>query len=212
LAKPADAGLGLAWPQAIMLRVALTGGAATGKSHVLDQFRRAGIPCLAADDLAHGVTAAGTEATAAIAARFGADVIAADGSVDRSSLGAIVFTDAGARRDLEAIVHPAVYRAIQVGLRAFERSGDAIAVVEIPLLYESGRAGDFDRVIVTTCSEATQLGRLTARGLSDARAHQVVAAQLPAAEKVARADFVIHTDGEKSESEAQVRDILSRLG
>src|ERR1041385_596008 len=115
-----------------MLKIALTGGAATGKSFVLEQFHRAGVPTLVADDLAHGVTAAGTEATAAIAARFGADVIAADGSFDRSALGAIVFADAGARRELEAIVHPAVYRAIEAGLRAFEKSGDSIALVEIP--------------------------------------------------------------------------------
>jgi dephospho-CoA kinase len=194
-----------------MLRVALTGGAATGKSYVLDQFRRAGIPCLVADDLAHGVTAAGTEATAAIAARFGADVIAADGSVDRSSLGAIVFADPAARRDLEAIVHPAVYRAIQVGLRAFEKSGDPLAVVEIPLLYESGHAGDFDRVIVTVCSDERQLSRLMGRGLTEARARQVIAAQKPTEEKAALADFVVRTDGEKSETDVQVRDILSRL-
>ncbi|HKF65887.1 MAG TPA: dephospho-CoA kinase, partial [Vicinamibacterales bacterium] len=84
-----------------MLRVALTGGAATGKSYVLDQFRRAGVPVLVADDLAHGVTAAGTEATAAIAARFGADVIRGDGSVNREALGAIVFADDLARRELE---------------------------------------------------------------------------------------------------------------
>jgi dephospho-CoA kinase len=194
-----------------MLRVALTGGAATGKSYVLDQFRRAQVPCLVADDLAHGVTAAGTEATAAIAARFGANVIAADGSVDRSSLGAIVFADPAARRDLEAIVHPAVYRAIQVGLRAFEKSGDPLAVVEIPLLYESGHAGDFDRVIVTVCSDERQLSRLMGRGLTEARARQVIAAQKPTEEKAALADFVVRTDGEKSETDVQVRDILSRL-
>ena len=194
-----------------MLKVALTGGAATGKSYVLEQFRKHGIPCLIADDLAHGVTAAGTEATAAIAARFGADVIGADGSVDRSSLGAIVFADPEARRELEAIVHPAVYRAIQVGLRAFEKGGDALAVVEIPLLYESGHASDFDRVIVTTCSDETQLRRLKGRGLDEARARQVVAAQMPTADKVARADFVIRTDGEKTETDARVRDILNQL-
>ena len=195
----------------LMLRVALTGGAATGKSYVLEQFRKHGIPCLVADDLAHGVTAAGTEATAAIAARFGAEVIGADGSVDRASLGAIVFADAAARRDLEAIVHPAVYRAITVGLRAFEKSGDSLAVVEIPLLYESGHAGDFDRVIATACSDETQLRRLMHRGLSDARARQVVAAQKPTAEKAALADFVVNTDGEKPQTDAQVRDILTRL-
>src|SRR4029078_861661 len=81
-----------------MLKIALTGGAATGKSYVLDQFRRAGVPVIVADDLAHGVTAAGTEATAAIAARFGPEVIGADGAVNRQVLGPIVFADAAARR------------------------------------------------------------------------------------------------------------------
>ena len=194
-----------------MNKVALTGGAATGKSYVLEQFRRRGIPCLVADDLAHGVTAAGTEATAAIAARFGADVIAPDGSVDRNVLGPIVFADPSARRELEAIVHPAVYRAIQVGMRAFEKSGDPLAIVEIPLLYESGHASDFDRVIVTACSEATQMQRLLGRGLSETRARQVLAAQKPTAEKTAVADFVISTEGERSDTDAQVVDVLSRL-
>jgi dephospho-CoA kinase len=194
-----------------MLKVALTGGVATGKSYVLDQFRRAGVPTLTADDLAHGVTSAGTEATAAIAARFGSTVVAPDGSVDRAALGAIVFADAAARRDLEAIVHPAVYRAIEAGLRAFERSGDRLAVVEIPLLYESGHAGDFDRVIVTASTESTQLRRLMARGATEARARQVLAAQKPTEEKAALADFVIRTDGAKSETDAQVRDILQKL-
>src|SRR3954453_22380762 len=108
-----------------MLRIALTGGSATGKSYVLDQFRRRGIPCLDADELAHGVTAAGTEATSAIAARFGAEVLEPAGAVDRRKLGSIVFADADARRDLERIVHPAVYRAIAAGIRAFELTDSA---------------------------------------------------------------------------------------
>src|SRR6476661_640816 len=108
-----------------MLKVALTGGIATGKSYVLDLFRRRGVPCLDADELAHGVTAAGTEAAAAIAARFGAEMLTADGSVDRKKLGPIVFADPSARRELEAIVHPAVYRAIAAGIRGFERIGDS---------------------------------------------------------------------------------------
>jgi dephospho-CoA kinase len=195
-----------------MLRVALTGGAATGKSYVLDQFRRYGVPCLVADDLAHGVTAAGTEATAAIAARFGAGVIAQDGSVNRDALGAIVFADEGARRELETIVHPAVYRAIEAGLRAFARlGGSPLAVAEIPLLYETGHARDFDRVIVTACAAETQLKRLVSRGLSDAQARQIVAAQMPSEEKVAKADFVIRTDGTPAETDAHVLHILDLL-
>ena len=159
-----------------------------------------------ADELAHGVTAAGTEATASIGERFGAGVIAADGSVNREALGAIVFADDAARRQLEAIVHPAVYRAIEAGMRAFAKLGNVpFAVAEIPLLYETGHAADFDRVIVTACADDLQLKRLRARGLSEARARQVVAAQKPTQEKAALADFVIRTDGEKPETEAQVR-------
>jgi dephospho-CoA kinase len=196
-----------------MLRVALTGGAATGKSYVLDQFRRAGVPVLVADDLAHGVTAVGTEATASIAARFGAGVIAADGSVDREALGAIVFADEASRRELEAIVHPAVYRAIEAAMRGFAKVDNApLAVAEIPLLYETGRAADFDRVIVTACADDLQLRRLIARGLSETRARQIVAAQKPTAEKAALADFVIRTDGEKSDTDEQVRQVLQLLG
>ena len=103
-----------------MVKAALTGGIATGKSHVLERFRRRGVPCLDADALAHGVMTAGTEATQAIAARFGPEVLAKDGAVDRTTLGPLVFADPVARRDLEAIVHPGVYRAITAGLRAFE--------------------------------------------------------------------------------------------
>src|SRR6266852_8471281 len=98
-----------------MLKVALTGGIATGKSHVLEQFRRRGVPCLDADTLAHGVEAAGTEATSAIAARFGPDILTAEGAVDRATLGPIVFKDAAARRDLDSIVDPVVYRAVPAG-------------------------------------------------------------------------------------------------
>jgi dephospho-CoA kinase len=195
-----------------MRKVALTGGAATGKSYVLDQFRRRGIPCLVADDLAHGVTAAGTEATAAITERFGPGVLAPDGSVNREALGAIVFADASARRELEAIVHPGVYRAIEAGLRAFEKiDGSPLGVVEIPLLFESGHAKDFDRVIVTACAPETQVARLVARGLSDGRAKQILAAQMPTAEKAARADYVIQTGGTPAETDAQVRMTLEEL-
>src|SRR5215470_5311770 len=126
-----------------MLRIALTGGIATGKTYVAEQLRKRGIPVLDADALAHGVTAAGTEATAALAARFGPEILAPDGSVDRTTLGPIVFADPQARRDLEAIVHPAVYRAVAAGLRGFELVDSApLAVVDIPLLFETSHQAD----------------------------------------------------------------------
>jgi dephospho-CoA kinase len=195
-----------------MLKVALTGGIATGKSHVLDRFRRRGIPCLDADELAHGVTAAGTEATAAIAARFGREVLAADGAVDRAKLGPIVFADASARRELEAIVHPAVYRAITAGLRAFELvDSGRFAVVAVPLLFETGAEEKFDRVIVTQCRPETQIARLRERGLSEEAARQRIEAQWPADKKIAGADYVVSTDGTYAETDQQVDEICRQL-
>ena len=194
-----------------MLKVALTGGIATGKSHVLGEFRRRGVPCLDADELAHGVEAAGTEATLAIAARFG-DVLGADGAVDRRKLAPIVFADPTARRDLEAIVHPAVYRAVAAGLRGFELLGNyPFAIVDVPLLYETGHAGDFDRVIVTACSPDAQIARLVARGLAEADARQRLDAQWPTERKTKRADFVIRTDGSFEETDRQVEQIYRTL-
>lgn len=195
-----------------MLRIALTGGIATGKSYVLDRFRQRGVPCLDADAIAHGVLAPGTEATVAVAARFGNEMLAADGSVDRAKLGPVVFADAAARRALEAIVHPAVYRAIGAGLRGFELMGDAaFAIVDVPLLFETGHAGDFDRVVVTVCPPAVQIARLVERGMTAEQAQQWLAAQLPAEDKAARADYVIRTDGRFEDTDRQVDEVYRAL-
>jgi dephospho-CoA kinase len=196
-----------------MLKVALTGGIATGKTHVLDQFRKRGVPCLDADEFAHGVTSAGTEPTRAIAERFGPDILTADGAVDRKKLASLVFADPADRRDLEAIVHPAVYRAIAAGLRGFELLGGyELAVVDVPLLYETGHAADFDRVIVTICPPALQIARLLERGVSSEReAQQRLAAQWPTEQKAALADFVIRTDGTFEETDRQVEAVYQQL-
>lgn len=193
-----------------MLRVALTGGIATGKSYTLGRLSRHGVACLDSDTLAHGVMAPGTEATRAIAARFGDHVLDAQGAVDRRRLAPIVFADAQARRNLEGLVHPAVYRAIAAGLTGFELTGEAIAVVSIPLLYETGRASDFDTVVATVCRRSTQLDRLQARGLTASEAELRLAAQMPAAEKAARADFVIETNGSFEDTDAQIDRIVGQ--
>jgi dephospho-CoA kinase len=194
-----------------MRRVALTGGIATGKSYVLDRLRGLGVPCLDADEIAHGVTAAGTEATAAIAERFGSGILDPSGAVNRSILGPIVFADASARRDLEAIVHPAVYRAIEAGLRGFELVGSRIAVAGIPLLDETGRPGSFNAVIATVCPPELQVKRMVERGLSEADARARLAAQMPAGEKARRADYVIRTDSTFEETDRQISETLHRL-
>jgi dephospho-CoA kinase len=195
-----------------MRKIGLTGGIATGKSHVLERLQQQGIPCLDSDKLVHGATGPGTEATAAIAARFGPEVIGTDGGVDRGRLGPIVFADPAARRDLEAIVHPAVYRAIAAGIRAFELVGTyAFVVVDVPLLFETGHASDFDRVIVTACAPELQLQRLIKRGLTEQAARQRLEAQMPTEEKVARADFVVHTDGSFEDTDRQIADVIAHL-
>ena len=195
-----------------MIKVALTGGIATGKTYVAAKLRARGIPVLDADALAHGVMAAGTEATAAIAERFGDDVLAADGSVNRARLGPIVFADPSARKALEAIVHPAVHRATEAGIRAFELTGDyPIAVVDVPLLFETGGEKRFDKVIVTVCPVDTQIARMKERGLTEEAARQRIAAQLPSEAKSARADFVIDTSGTFEQTDRQIDACLAAL-
>ena len=194
-----------------MVRAALTGGIATGKSHVLAAFARLGVPTIDADTLAHGVIAAGTPGAAAVVSRFGASIRLADGSIDRRALGVIVFDDVAARRDLEAIVHPAVYNAID---RWFQEQADAIdlAVADIPLLFETAHEGDFDVVIVAACSPEEQLRRLMERDrLSEADARSRIAAQMSIGEKVRRAGYVVWTTGTADETSGQVEGIIGRI-
>lgn len=194
-----------------MRRVALTGGIATGKSHVKAEFERLGVPTIDADVLARAAVAPGTDGLSSIAARFGREVIDSSGALDRKKLGAIVFGDDRARGDLEAIIHPEVRLAIDRWFAALPMA-TPFAIADIPLLFETGRAHEFDVVIVTTCDPATQIQRVMARdGLSETQARQRVAAQLESEDKVRGADYVIHTDGPFEETSAQVRAIYDRL-
>ena len=127
-------------------------------------------------------------------------------------LGPIVFADPTARRELEAMVHPAVYRAITAGLRAFElMGGGAFAVVDVPLLFETGAEKKFDRVIATACTPEIQFARLIERGLTADAARQRLAAQWPAEKKASRADFVVKTDGTFADTDAQIARVIENL-
>lgn len=194
-----------------MVRVALTGGIASGKSHVLDAFRVRDVPTIDADLLAHDVAAPGTPGAAAILARFGSAVLGPNGELDRRKLGAIVFDDAELRRALEAIVHPAVYEAIARWLAGLP-SETPLAVADIPLLYETGHERDFDAVVVAACPPEEQLRRVIARDhLSEAQARARLGAQWPLAEKVRRADFVIWTTGTADKTGTQVEGVIGEL-
>lgn len=192
-----------------MLRVALTGGIATGKSFVLARLKELGMSVIDADDVVHEALGPGTPTTNAIAARFGSGFLKPDGGVHRPRLAVEVFRDLDARRDIEAIVHPVVYESIRTWFDTLERP---IGVASIPLLYETGREQDFDFVVVTLCPPAVQLQRLLAReGMSEEEAHQRIDAQMPAGEKAARGDFVIRTDGTKQATNRQVDELLAVL-
>ena len=193
-------------------RVALTGGIATGKSHVLAQFTRAGVRTLDTDDLAHAAVAAGTPGLSEVLARFGPSVLGPDGGLDRRAMAAVVFSDAQARRDLEAIVLPRVREATEQWLATMDAQQHPIVVVAVPLLYEVGRDKDFDDVIVTTCSPDAQRARLMARSsISATEAQQRIDAQLPQDYKVSRADYVIDTNGSIADTDTQVAALLERL-
>ncbi len=195
-----------------MRRVALTGGIATGKSHVLAQLAKLGAPTIDADKLARDVVAPGTPGLKAVVDRFGEDVLDQMGGLDRRKLGSIVFSDPVARRDLEEIIHPAVRGAIDEWYASLGEVPAGCAVADIPLLYETARQREFDAVIVTACDTNTQLTRIMARdGISEAEARARIAAQLPMSEKIRRADYVINTDGSFDETSVQVRDVFKRL-
>ena len=194
-----------------MLRVGLTGGIGTGKSYVARRLREAGVPVVDSDQLARDLVAPGTEGLATIAKRFGAGVIGADGRLDRAALASIVFADAAARQDLEAIVHPAVRREIEAFFAAAPPD-TPLAVADIPLLFEAKRAGDFAAIVVAACPAEMQIARVRARdGLSEEEVRQRMAAQWPIEEKVRRGDYVIDTSGTFAETDAAVDRVLAAL-
>ena len=196
-----------------MRRVGLTGGIATGKSHVRAEFERLGVPTIDSDRLARDAVAPGTPGLSQVVDRFGEMVLDPDGALDRRLLASIVFSDALARRDLEAIVHPHVRLETDRWFRSLHGGRHALAVADVPLLYEAGLEKLFDAVIVTACDRDTQRQRIVERDrLSDDEARLRIDAQLPIDEKVRRADYVIRTDGSPADTRRQVHEVYLRLG
>jgi dephospho-CoA kinase len=192
-----------------MIKVALTGGIATGKSYVLARLRDRGVPTIDADEIVHEALGPGTITTNTIALQLGTAPLKPDGSIDRALLGEKVFADADARRRLEAIVHPHVYETIRSW---FARDDRPLGVASIPLLYETHHEADFDAVVVTSCRAEQQLQRVMERdGLTEDEARRRIAAQIPTEEKVRRADFVVTTSGTTLETDRQVDELLVKL-
>jgi dephospho-CoA kinase len=195
-----------------VLRVALTGGIATGKSYVRARVASRGVPTVDADAVVHALLAAGTDATDEVVRRFGAAMRGADGSVDRKTLGAVIFADASARGELEAILHPRVYAEIEKWAVRQARAGARWVLADIPLLFETGHEADFDRVVVAACAPEEQVRRVMQRdGLSESAARGRLAAQWPIARKVERATDVVDTGGTFDDTDRQVDAICAAL-
>lgn len=186
-----------------MLRVGLTGGIGAGKSEVARRLAGHGAVVIDADRLAREVVAPGTDGLAEVVARFGRGVLAADGSLDRAALAAVVFGDEPARRTLEAIIHPRV-RARSAELAA-AAPADAIVVNDVPLLVEAGLAATYHLVLVVAAAETTRVARLVAdRGMSEAEAWARIRAQADEAARVAAADVLLRNEGTLDDLRAAV--------
>ena len=181
-----------------MLNVALTGNVASGKSSVVRLFHAWGATIIDADAIVRRLQRPGTAVFQAIVDRFGPQALAPDGSLDRPALRARILADPAEKRALEAIVHPAVEaERRRLMLRAGSRKG-AIVINDIPLLFEAMDPARFDAVVLVDAPEPVREERLIQqRGLPPADAARLIAAQLPAAAKRARAHFIIDNDGSR---------------
>lgn len=179
-----------------MFHIGLTGNVASGKSAVAEWFRAWGATIIDADQLVREAQAPGEPLLAAMAQRFGRDVLRRDGSLDRSRMRDIMLQDAEARAGLNALVHPEVRRRSQLALDAARQRGDLVVVSDIPLLYEVMDPSDFDAVVLVDAPEAVRLERLVRlRGLDPDEARALIDTQLPSSEKRSRADYVIDNEG-----------------
>ncbi len=174
-------------------------------------FRELGAAIVDADELAREVVEPGQPALEEIRDRFGPQVLTEDGRLDRAKMGDIVFSDDGARRLLNAVVHPRVAEASREAIAAHAAAGEKVVLYEAALLVENGIHRGLDGLIVVAAPEAAQLERIRQRdGLSEQAARARIAAQLPLSDKVAAADFVIDNGGELADTREQVRKVWAR--
>jgi dephospho-CoA kinase len=189
--------------------VGLTGGIGSGKSAVADAFAALSVDVTDTDRIAHALTAPGSAGLAGIVGAFGPEVLRADGTLDRDRLRERVFTDAAARQRLEAILHPLIRAE---AAREVARWKSPYGLLVVPLLFERGGHRDLvRRTLVVDCPEEIQVARVTARsGLAAAQVRAIMAAQLPRAERLARADDVLDNSGGREAIAPQVAELDRR--
>lgn len=190
----------------------LTGGIGSGKSTVARRFRARALPIIDADELAREVVAPGTPGLSAIVKRFGTDMLAPDGTLDRKRLASRVFGDDEARRALNAITHPRVGILSAERAQALEARGEPLACYEVPLLFEGRLTEALRPIVVVTTSLDLQVSRAMARDAATAEEVQArIRAQMPLAEKVRLADYVIDNSGPLSSTLARADEVLDLI-
>lgn len=195
-----------------MLKIAITGGAGSGKSTVARMFQELGGEVLDADAAAKATVAVGKPAWEELRRAFGTEYFRADGQLNRARLAQRVFADPEARQRLNDIVHPRVAQELKKQMAGMARRGVDLTLVEVPLLFEAGLEAAYDRVIVVYCSPAEQIRRLQERDhRGPGEIAGLLAAQWPLKEKRARADYVVDNEGDLDHTRAQVKNIWGKL-
>jgi dephospho-CoA kinase len=189
----------------------LTGGVGMGKSTAAGFFLLHGVRVADTDEIARQLVQPGQPALAEIRAAFGKTLLAPDGTLRRDELARIVFASEADRKKLEAILHPRIRERWLAQLETWRTEGCPLALVVIPLLFETGAESHFDKIICAACSPAAQHERLAARGWSAEQIRQRIAAQLPVEQKIARSHYVLWTEGAPASHARQVERILGRI-
>jgi|SRR5687767_11498865 len=188
-----------------MRLIGLTGNIASGKSAVADMLAERGATIVDADVLARDAVTKGSPALDAIVARWGKGVLDPEGNLDRAALRHIVFEDQGDLDALNEIVHPEVHRLREKDIAEARARGEQVVVCVIPLLFERHLADDFDTIVLVDAPRSVRLDRIVRdRGIDEAEAMKMIAAQMPADLKRARANFVIENNGTLEDLEAEV--------
>jgi dephospho-CoA kinase len=195
-----------------MLLVGLTGNIGSGKSTVAQMLSERGATIIDADVLARRAVELGTAAYAKIVARWGSSILAPDNHLDRAALRRVVFADHAQLEELNQIVHPEVERLRARLIDQARRRGDRVVVCDIPLLFERHMTDRFDRILLVDAHRAIRLERLVKeRGLRETEAMDMIAAQMPAELKRARADFIVENDGTFAQLERRVNEVWTAL-
>ena len=190
----------------------LTGGIGSGKSTVARLFREEKIPVVDADRISREITSPGKPAYLEIVGRFGEEILLPDGRIDRKILGAIIFSNAGKRADLEAITHPRIAEGMREAVSALASEGHPVAIVEAALIHEKEPQGMFDAVIGVRCGRGLQVERLMRRdGIPREQALRIVSSQMDPEEKALTSDYVIDNSGDLAGTRAQVRALAKIL-